>query len=45
MAKKLCKKGVDRKVKTAGEVGLIEAHLVSVRMASFIIAVRYPTPD
>ena len=45
MAKKLRKKGVDRKVKTIGEVGLIEAHLVSVRMASFIIAIRDPNPD
>ena len=45
MAEKLLKKGVDRKAKTTGEVGLVEAHLISVRMASSIIAVRDPNPD
>ena len=45
MAEKLLKKGVDRKAKTTGEVGLVEAHLVSVRMANSIIAVRDPNPD
>ena len=40
MAEKLPKKGVDGKTKTTDEVSLIEAHFVSVRMASSIIVIR-----
>ena len=39
MAKKLPKKWLDGKAKTIDEVGLVEAHLISVRMASSIIVI------
>ena len=43
MAKKLPKKWLDGKAKTIDEVGLVEAHLISVRMETLSSSLRILT--